>query len=187
MSTPEQIINDILRREGGFVNDPSDRGGPTNHGITQATLSQYLRRPATIEDVRALTVEQAREIYMRNYYLLPRFDTLPEEIRAQVVDTGVNHGPGTAIKMLQHVINDAGIAVLDVDGRLGPVSRDAAAKAQREMGPYLTNALVVERLAFYERLIQRDPSQRRFRRGWRTRALEFWVDIPGLTRPGVED
>ena len=51
----EQMIDDVIRREGGFVDHPHDRGGPTNFGITQATLSRHLGRPASVADVRRLS------------------------------------------------------------------------------------------------------------------------------------
>ena len=43
----DDLISDIIRREGGYVNHPDDRGGPTNYGITQATLSEWRRQPVT--------------------------------------------------------------------------------------------------------------------------------------------
>ena len=65
MNTIEQILDDILRREGGYVNHPADRGGPTNFGITAQTLGSWrkLGRPATAAEVQALTEPEARAIY----------------------------------------------------------------------------------------------------------------------------
>lgn len=180
------VIDGIIQREGGFSNHPSDRGGPTKYGITQATLGAYLRRPATLEDVQALTVEQAKEIYLRNYYLGPRFDTLPDPIEAFIVDVGVMSGPGTAIKILQRVLNEAGFGPVEVDGRLGPATRGVAEQAQATMGTYLLNALVIERLEHLDRIIANDATQRTFRKGWRRRTLQFWVDTAGLTKPTEE-
>jgi lysozyme family protein len=65
------MIHDVIRREGGFVDHPADRGGPTKFGITQKTLSRALGRQATTEDVRRLTREIAAEIYRRTYYTNP--------------------------------------------------------------------------------------------------------------------
>jgi hypothetical protein len=69
--TPDEMIDDILAREGGFVNHPADRGGPTNFGVTQATLASWRGREATIDDVRSLTIDEARDIYRTKYYVGP--------------------------------------------------------------------------------------------------------------------
>jgi lysozyme family protein len=62
-TTDDAILAAILRREGGFVNHPADRGGPTHYGITQATLQAWRGRAVSEEDVRALSVEEAKAIY----------------------------------------------------------------------------------------------------------------------------
>ena len=64
MNRVECIINEVIERfEGGYSNHPADRGGPTNMGITQATLSEYLGRPASVDEVRSLSRAQAVAIY----------------------------------------------------------------------------------------------------------------------------
>jgi len=173
MRSTQQIISDILRREGGFVNDPDDPGGPTNMGITQATLSDYLGRHASVDEVRNLDEDTAREIYERRYYTSPRIDGLPHSVRPFMADAAVNHGPRTAGKMLQRVLNEAGFGPLGVDGRRGPRTRAAAVRADAEMGPFLLAALVEARQAVYARLIKRNPSLARFEKGWMRRAEEF--------------
>lgn len=76
------MIDDVMRREGGIVDHPSDRGGLTNFGIIQRTLPRYLGRKTNKHDARKLSCELAAEIYRRAYYLEPCLDTLPESIRA---------------------------------------------------------------------------------------------------------
>jgi lysozyme family protein len=173
----DDLISDVLRREGGYVNHPSDRGGPTKYGITQATLAAWLGRPATADDVRALDEDTAREIYAQRYYHGPRIDSLPEAVRPVLFDVAVNSGPRRAIMMAQQVINEAGFGPVDVDGALGPQTRKAVDRAAAEMGPYLVNALVEERKAFYAAIIARDPSQAVFERGWMARAEEFRQEV----------
>lgn len=177
MKTVDGLIDDILRREGGFVNHPADRGGPTKFGVTQKTLSAWLGRAATVDDVRGLDEAAAREIYERNYYRAPRLDTLPEPIQPFVFDCSINHGPRRALMFVQGVVNEAGFGPVDVDGTLGPQTRQAAETAAAEMGPYFLNALVEERKAFYARLIAGDSSQAVFERGWMARAEEFRMEI----------
>ncbi len=169
----EAMIDDIIRREGGFVDHPADRGGPTNFGITQKTLSRYLGRKVTRDDVRRLSRELAAEIYRRAYYLEPRIDTLPKSIRAFLFDSAVNHGPRRAIRFLQQVCNAAGFGPLTVDGLLGPATRRRAVAGEREMGPWLLAALAEERRMFYRLIVERDPSQRVFFKGWMNRLAEF--------------
>jgi lysozyme family protein len=74
------MLNDVLQKEGGDVNNSADRGGPTKYGITQATLSKFLERAVTSEDVKNLDIGTARDIYELRYYHQPRIAKLPEAI-----------------------------------------------------------------------------------------------------------
>ncbi len=67
----DAMIDDVIRREGGFVDHPADRGGPTKFGITQAALARYLGRAVTAAEVDALSPDQAKQIYRRDYYQAP--------------------------------------------------------------------------------------------------------------------
>ncbi|MGH6943435.1 MAG: glycoside hydrolase family 108 protein [Geminicoccaceae bacterium] len=177
----ERMIEDILKREGGFVNHPADRGGPTRFGITQKTLSGYLRRPATIDEVQRLSPELATEIYRCDYFVAPRLDTLPERIQPFAFDSAVNHGPARAVRFVQQVCNAAGFGPIDVDGVCGPETRGVAAEADRAMGPWLLAALVEERRNFYHLIVAGDPAQEVFVAGWLNRVKEFWpADLPEL-------
>jgi len=169
----ESMINDIIRREGGFVDHPADRGGPTRYGITHKTLARYLGREVTREDVQNLPRELAAEIYRRAYYLEPRIDALPPSTRAFLFDSAVNHGPRRAVKFLQHIVNAAGFGPLGVDGLAGPKTRQQAERAEAAMGPWLLAALAEERRMFYRLIVERDPSQRVFFNGWMKRVAEF--------------
>lgn len=168
-------IGVVIQNEGGYTNHSADRGGPTKYGVTQATLSRWLKRPASIDDVKNLTLEEARDIYETNYLTGPRISTLPEPLMTQMLDMSINHGPKNAIKMLQRVVNEAGFGPIDVDGVLGPQTRKCAVNGLEAMGPYFLNALVDERLDFYRAIVAHDPSQKVFLKGWTNRAEEFRV------------
>lgn len=173
--TVEAILADLIKREGGFVDDPVDRGGATNMGITIGTLSSWLGRRATVEEVRNLTRAEAEAIYRQRYWSGPGFDRLPIDQRVAVnaFDAGVMSGPKRAIRWLQEVLRDLG-GTLDVDGAIGPETLRVALQVQERVGVRaLNNAFCDRRQAFYDQIILRDPSQARFRNGWRNRVNRF--------------
>lgn len=173
-SSDEDIIEMILAHEGGvYTNHPADKGGPTKWGITQKVLSQWLGRPASIDDVKSLTREIAGMIYLDRY--IRPFDLLVGPLRPNVIDMGVNAGVGRASRLLQQCV---GVAV---DGKVGP--QTVAATALR---PDWSDLYTGFRLAFYEDLIVTNPTQMVFRRGWRNRALSF-KGVPRLRRLGPKE
>ncbi|MGI9452909.1 MAG: glycoside hydrolase family 108 protein, partial [Geminicoccaceae bacterium] len=140
---------------------------------------RYLGRDVTKDDVHRLSSDLAVEIYRRSYYVEPRIDTAPEDVRAFMFDSAVNHGPRRAVRFLQQVCNEAGFGPLSVDGLLGPTSRRHAHAAATAMGPWLLAALAEERRMFYRLIVEKDPSQRVFLKGWMNRLAEFDQMIEG--------
>lgn len=177
MSDIDLYVEDILRKEGGYVNHPNDKGGPTNYGITQRTLSGYLGRPASIKEVKNLTVETAKEIYLASYFYKPRINGFPEAIQHVCLDMSVNHGPRNTVRMVQRTLAKSALVQIEVDGVAGPNTFKAAKKVYDEMGAYLINAIVDERIIFYEAIVQRNPSQSVFLKGWLRRARSFYVEV----------
>ena len=169
MMTIDQMLDDVIRREGGYVHDPVDRGGPTNYGITQRTLRAWRGQMVTAADVRRLTRDEARAIYQRRYVDAPGFARLPDPLRAQVIDDGVLSGPRQAVKDLQRAIGG-----VTVDGQLGPKTR-AALRQRRVAGVHAR--LLQVRAARIGRIVHRDPSQARFLNGWLARITAFAEDL----------
>jgi hypothetical protein len=165
----DSMIDTLIAREGGYVNHPADRGGPTNCGITRQTLSAWRGCPVTIDDVKHLTRSEAAEIYRASYYLAPGIDALPPALQAHVFDIAVNSGPKTGIKLLQRALNRLGASIKE-DGLLGPATRAAAAAYPASD---INRALVEVRLRFYDDIVAADPKQRAFIDGWRKRAKSF--------------
>jgi len=159
-------ISEILRREGGYVDHADDRGGPTNYGITQATLAAWRRQPVTPWQVKTMTEAEAREIYRTNYIDKPGFDAIPDAgVKGFLIDYGVNSGPGTAAKALQTVLG------VPADGAIGPQTHAAIAAVTN--WPAVYNALIAQRSQFFLGIVGRDPSQAVFALGWRNRIAEF--------------
>ncbi|MGI9437130.1 MAG: glycoside hydrolase family 108 protein [Geminicoccaceae bacterium] len=169
----DSMIDDVIRREGGFVDHPADRGGPTKFGITQKTLARHLGRDVKPDDVRRLRLDLAADIYRSTYFMKPRIDSLPASIQAFLFDSAVNHGPRRAIRFLQLVCNAAGFGPLSADGLCGPATRGQAKAAESAMGPWLLAALAEERRIFYRLIVDRNPSQQVFFKGWMNRLAEF--------------
>lgn len=161
-----QAIERILEHEGGFVDDPLDRGGATNLGITQGTLSAYRRSHASRDDVRNLRREEAIQIYRSMYWDANQVQKLPASLRGVYFDVCVNAGGGRACSLLQRAINSLGGNVAE-DGGIGPITIAAANR------PGIEDAFTDQRIAFYKRIVQNDPSQIRFLQGWLNRA-EAW-------------
>ncbi|MEM7295814.1 MAG: holin-associated N-acetylmuramidase [Pseudomonadota bacterium] len=177
MQTVDEITAEIVKREGGYVNDPDDPGGPTKYGVTIHTLRR-LRGDASIADVKALTVADAAQIYKRHYFERPKIDQLPRALQATVYDMQVNAG-GNAIKILQRLLREFGLPVT-VDGALGPQSIGAAQSAFVRAGEYLVDAYGIARRNYYFRIADRRPDSRKYARtraggkgGWIKRAEEF--------------
>jgi lysozyme family protein len=179
-STIDAMIDDVIRREGGYVDHPADRGGPTKFGITQAALAHYCGRAVSAAEVAALSRDQARQIYRRDYYHGPRIDQLPARIQPFVFDSAVNHGPGRAIMFVQRVCDQAGFGELLLDGACGPKTIRAAHEAAWAMKDWLLAALIEERRRFYHAIVERSPSQAVFLDGWLARLREFDPAMEGM-------
>lgn len=100
----ERIINQIIRVEGGYVNDPLDSGGETNYGITEGAARLYGYGGPMCDMPRAV----AFEIYSARYWDALKADRLvelSEGVAEEVVDAAVNMGPGRAANFLQRALN----------------------------------------------------------------------------------
>ena len=157
---PNDILDRLEKREGGLSNDPADTGGPTYKGISE-------RWNADLWKDGPPTDAQVRERYEQRYVKGPGFDRIADaRLREQLIDFGVNSGPGVAIQKLQHVL------AVTVDGALGPKTLEALAQSDSRK---INNLLVVARILMLCRIVQKNPSQNRFIVGWADRALQFFV------------
>ncbi|WP_431299742.1 holin-associated N-acetylmuramidase [Tabrizicola sp. BL-A-41-H6] len=183
MGSVREIAEEIVAREGGFVNDPDDPGGATNHGVTIHTLRRLgidVNRDTRVDvaDVKALSRAQAVDIYIEHYFTRPGLAALPEVLQASVFDMYVNTG-GNAVKILQRLIGDMGYPC-DPDGQVGPQTIRAAQMAFEAAPSHLADAYGIARRNYYYALGDRRPASRKFARrrdggkgGWIVRAEEF--------------
>lgn len=171
------ILKLSTNNEGGYSNHPRDPGGPTNHGITQATLSAWLRRPASIAEVKALTLDTANKIYEANYWRPIAGDRLPAGLDYAAFDFGINSGPRRAIMELQAVLASKNKAV-GIDGIVGEKTLAAIEAWDIED---LIRAYIDRRMAFFRKL----NTWKDFGRGWTYRVLGTDPQRQYKKKPGV--
>lgn len=156
MANFNEAIKFVLRWEGG---ETTDTGGFTKYGISQKAYPNL--------NISALTLDQARAIYRRDYWDKIQGDKIQDQGNAlALLDYSVNAGPGRAVRDAQRVLNAAGYN-LAVDGALGPLTLAAI----NRRGPLFAAALTAERKKFYNRLVQQNPEKyRKYLRGWLRRS-----------------
>ena len=156
MKNFDEIIEQVLEHEGGYVNDPKDLGGETKYGITKRFYPDV--------DIKNLTVEQAKEIYKKDYWDRNRVESLPQNLWHIYFDMCVNMGKRTAVKVLQRAANNKGRDI-EVDGGLGPMTIGALKGVELDR-------VRAFRVKYYVDLITARPEQEKFYLGWFRRALE---------------
>ena len=183
MRSVEQIADEIIAREGGFVDDPDDPGGATKYGVTVGTMRRLgldLTGDGRVgpADVRRLTRAAARRIFVSEYFRRPRLDRLPTPVQPSVFDMQVNAG-AEAVRILQRLCGAFGHPTV-ADGVIGEQTAAAAAGAFGNAPGHFVDAYGIERRNFYYRLADRRPASRKYARrrdggkgGWITRAEEF--------------
>jgi lysozyme family protein len=174
----QKIIDEIIKVEGGYSNYKEDRGGPTNYGVTQKTLSHWLGRNATAAEVKNLSIGMAREILYNLYIAKPGYGEIGyAPLKKHLIDIGINSGPKTANILFQRVLSAGGSDKLTEDGVLGPRSFDVYRKVMTSRGlQWVMNRLVDERVKFMGRIIHADKTQSKFINGWLTRALSYRME-----------
>lgn len=181
--TLETILDEVLAREGGYVEDPSDPGGPTHYGITLATLRRFGRDNTGDgaigrEDLKRLTKAEAKAILRRHYFESPGLSALPAALQASVFDMYVNAG-ATAISLLQKLVTAMGFPCA-ADGVLGPKTKAAVQAAAAAAPGHIADAYAIARRNFYYALADRRPASRKYAKrrdggkgGWILRAESF--------------
>ena len=147
-----KCLSIILRKEGGYVNDPHDAGGETNMGISKRAFPDI--------DIKNLSVELASAIYKKYYWNQVKADQLPSGLDLVVFDGAVNSGPAQSAKWLQKALG------IKADGVIGPVTLVALQGADVAS---VIDKVLDQRLAFLKSL----PTWSRFGKGWEARVEDI--------------
>lgn len=173
-----EYINRVLGHEGGYVNNPLDRGGETNWGITATTARRYGYQRA----MRDMTRSEAIEVYLKLFWE-NRFDKFAEigmpKLAYALLDFGVNSGNGRPAEAIQRVLNALNFGQrrwpdIAVDGAIGPTTVRTVSLAKvalEDAEDLLTFAVQSLRFSFVLTLTEKSPSQEVFMLGWMRRIL----------------
>jgi len=181
----ERCMDFVFEHEGVLSDDKNDKGGLTKYGVSMSYLTNLARsKPSLVREivgttsitrkvVKELTKTQASLLFKWSFWEPYKLDEIPLATAFCVYDMNINHGPGNSIRIAQKGCNRLPSLVsplLIVDGKMGPKTRSALRLCACASG---IHAITNERLAFYERIVQRDSTQRVFLRGWRNRANDM--------------
>lgn len=153
----ETAIAFVLKMEGGAEgeHDPNDPGGYTKFGISSKAYPNL--------DIKNLTLDQAKEIYRRDYWTTCQCDDLPTPFAIGVFDCAVNQGTGRAKRILQLALE------VEVDGNIGPKTIAAASRAE----PWRVKKMLAIRLAEYARLMAAKQNLLVFATNWSYRVISL--------------
>lgn len=184
MDRVRQIAHEIIRREGGFVDDPADAGGATKHGVSL----RYARSigldldndgDTDADDIRLVDADKAIDLFVDEFFRRPGIARLPQELWPHTFDHAVHAGPHAAVTALQTVLTEGGFPLGEIDGVLGAMTARAALRAVQE-GYDVVSATAIHRREHAYLLAEMNPRNRRFverqdggKGGWITRAESF--------------
>jgi lysozyme family protein len=142
----------ILRNEGGYVNNMNDSGGETKYGIS--------KRAYPNEDIKNLTIERAKELYLRDYWNPCNLDLIIDSNNAlQIFDHAVNAGRIVAVQMAQKVVKTT------TDGKLGKIT---AGLINTMLDSDFLQQFKQARVDFYNQIAKRG-NNKIFLKGWLNR------------------
>jgi lysozyme family protein len=173
-----RALSIVLEAEGGYVNHPNDPGGATNMGVTQRIYDDYRKRQNLPKrSVKDLEQRELEEIYFEGFWRPAMCQELPNEALAVLAfDSAVNHGPNTAIKLLQQA---AGVPDAKCDGKWGADTRARVISAASDAGA-LADAYLSRRERYYRRLVEMNPRLGSFLKGWLNRVAHLRARVDEL-------
>lgn len=173
MDWKEVALSRLKQVEGGYVNDPYDNGGETNHGIT----IKVARENGYTGNMRDLTLKQAQDIYIARYWHPLNLDAIAQtmpRVALEMFDSGVNCGIGIVGTWLQIALNAINVTYgpdLVTDGKVGPATLKRLAQVAKHRGApsaelAIFRALDCQQGQYYLNITRNNPTQRRFAYGW---------------------
>lgn len=170
MASFEKFAGKLLHLEGGFVNHPKDKGGPTKYGVILATWKEYGHDKdgdgdIDIDDIKLLTEEDAKNVAKNIFWDFFQADKILNQSVAEfIVDWGYNSGRKTVALIVQKLLD------VPVDGKFGKITLSVLNGIPQE--PFFEK-LKAARKDFINGIIARRPDQKVFYKGWMKRISSF--------------
>ena len=152
----------VIVHEGGYSDHPSDPGGATNWGCTKAVWEKYVGHPVTKDDIKALTKEDVKPLYKRNYWDAVHGDATPSGLDYCLFDAAINSGVSRSSKWIQEIVG------VPADGAIG---NNTVAAISQINPTTMINEFCDKRQAFLESL----PTFSTFGKGWTKRVQEVRI------------
>lgn len=169
MTNFDHAIEYILENEGGYACEPYDPGGATNFGISIHMLATARKTAVTIDDVKDLTLDEAKQIYKTYFWNELKLEEIPLSIGTAIFDMAVNMGQGKATMCAQLALGNS-----SVDGILGKRTLDQLKFVDRFEFLY---AFIGQIQDFYCNIVIKNPKEIVFLKGWIRRSTRLMTLI----------
>jgi lysozyme family protein len=152
----QKMVNKILINEGGYVHDENDSGGETKYGICKRSYPNL--------NIKNLTIEEAEEIYKRDFYDKMKIDKINnEDVAFSLFDFSVNVGVYQATKIIQRVVK------VEQDGIIGNITLSAI----NSKNPIILDLnFIIEKVNFYLKIVERNRNKTTYLLGWLRRTIK---------------
>lgn len=161
MANFDEAVSLVIIHEGGLSNDSADPGGLTKFGISKKTHAEL--------DIASLTIEQAKDIYRKEYWDPFGFEKISSQaIANRVFDIGVNAGCVMSIRILQQSLSQFVVGPIVADGKIGPLTIAAIDSVDESK---LLQEFRARACYFHAGLCIENPDRKRFLLGWLRRDI----------------
>lgn len=163
----------VLKHEGGYTNDPVDKGGATSFGISLSFLKDQnldidQDGDVDIDDVKAIRNNHAKNIYRTFFWDKNRYNEIKNKsVAIKLFDTAVNVGANRCHKILRNTLNEIIVGNLEVNGTMDDQIMDMINIIDPNM---LLNEFRKQQADFYQSLVTKTPAYKKYRAGWLSRA-----------------
>lgn len=165
MANAEELMPIICKWEGGYANHPNDKGGCTMKGVTIGTFQEYFGNDKTCSDLKNINDEEWLYVFKDGYWNPCKGDDIENQSVANIiVDWAWMSGVKTVAKKVQKLLN------VEPDGIIGKQTIKAINSVNPEQ---LFNSIYNERVKYYNTIVEKNPSQEVFLKGWLNRLNDF--------------